>query len=665
MGTSKLSRIETATLEWRGDCPIAKSYGDIYFSPEDGMAESQWVFIQGNNLEQRWQSRPASFCIAELGFGSGLNFLLSCRRWLQLSQPEHCLHYLAVELQPFLPEDLHRAIGGFTPLSRELQALQAVYPPPVHGWHRLNLFDARVRLTLAYMDVHEWLGAAEFKADAWFLDGFAPASNAQMWQQDLWPMVAGHTAAGGTFATFTAAGAVRRGLVAAGFEVVKTPGFAGKREMLQGRLASKATRPVKPKQQPWFATPAVRYTEKTATVIGAGLAGVFTADSLLRRGWRVTVVDRLGAPAQATSGNAAAVIFNKFGAYDGLFERFYQQAYLYAVTHLPALIKTHKHYSACGMLQLAHSDREQQQQEELIAADLWPAEWLQSLGQVAATELAGLQLTRGGLFFPRSGWLDPRALCQTLLSAHAENRLCMNTEVVRIEYEPSSARWQVFAKQNELISQSSVLVLANALDATCFAETATLQLKAFRGQVTTLGATPQSAALNTVLCFGGYLTPAYQGQHYLGATFDADDYSLAPRNEDNERNLRTLAEVEPDVAAALQQSQTNNIRGAKAGLRCHSDDNLPLVGPVPDKNFYQSAYADLRKGRLNKDYPIAQVYPGLYINTGHGSKGVTGSPLAAEILAAYINAEPQPVPEKLRCALHPARFLIRNLKRKV
>jgi tRNA 5-methylaminomethyl-2-thiouridine biosynthesis bifunctional protein len=228
--------IKPAQLEWRGQDPVSLEYGDIYFSTQDGLAESRQVFLQGNQLADRWQQLNG-FVIAETGFGSGLNFLAACKLWLDLVGETAQLHYYAVEKHPLPPSNLKQILSAYPALHGLLEPLLQSYPPLTKGSHKISLYGGRVSLTLDFMDIKEWLQRLNIKADAWFLDGFAPARNPAMWAQPVLEGIARNTSERGSFATFTAAGKVRRGLQRAGFNVRKTAGFGGKREMLQGELA--------------------------------------------------------------------------------------------------------------------------------------------------------------------------------------------------------------------------------------------------------------------------------------------------------------------------------------------------------------------------------------------------------------------------------------------
>ena len=663
MGTQKLIPIETARLEWRENNPVSVEYGDIYFSTSNGLAETEQVFLHGNRLRERWESQVSRFVIAETGFGSGLNFLAACKLWFELAGESAQLHYCAVEKNPLQRSDMQRVLSSYTPLEELLEPLLDVYPPLVPGMHRINLFGGRVYLTLALMDVEEWLASLDIKADAWFLDGFAPARNPAMWSRPVLHQIGMNTAADGTFATFTAAGEVRRGLEDAGFEVEKVTGFGGKREALRGSLQSppeiQDANTIRP---PWYLHQRNSATLKRATIIGAGLAGAFTADSLLRRGWQVTVIDRHAQAAREASGNRAGVIFSKLSAYDGLDYRFYQQAYLYAVMHFPQILSDRQIWSRCGMLQLAFDERELERQQSLLEDKLWPEEWLRGLDAETAGQIAGLPLRHQALLFPQAGWVAPAEACRYLIGRYPGIELVLNSEVVQLDYAAAEGVWRARDESGGILSESEVMIVTTAGDALSLDQTRFLPLKRIRGQVSDLQQTARSGDLNTVLCYGGYLTPSVGWQHSLGATYDQNEGDRRVSEQDNQRNLQALADCEPEVYQALCGERGKpEVTNARVGFRCHTPDYLPVVGPIPDTAFYQKEYASLSTGQLKREYPSARYLDGLYVNVGHGSRGITSAPLSAEVIASYLNNEPQPVSEPVRRALHPGRFIIKQI----
>lgn len=229
-----------AKIEWRDNQPYSATFGDVYFSSDDGLLETEYVFLQGNQLASRWQQLTTNqFTIIETGFGTGLNFLCAARLWLASAPLEATLHFISVEKYPLNFEDISSALQSWAALEAVKAPFLAQYSSLLGEKNVIALFNHRVHLTLLLGDATEQLQCIQNKADAWFLDGFAPAKNPDMWQPAVFEQMARLSNDSTTFATFTSAGAVRRGLHAAGFEVNKRTGFGKKREMLTGHYLGK------------------------------------------------------------------------------------------------------------------------------------------------------------------------------------------------------------------------------------------------------------------------------------------------------------------------------------------------------------------------------------------------------------------------------------------
>lgn len=223
-----------AAIEWRDGLPYSAAFGDVYFSSDNGMLETEHVFIQGNQLKTRWQSLTgSSFTIMETGFGTGLNFLCASSLWLELAPANAILHFTSVEKYPLKPADMHQALQHWPTLKPFADALLAQYENLLHTG-TADFFDSRIRLQVLFEDATAGLARLQAKADAWFLDGFAPSKNPAMWQQPLFEQMARMSHPQTTLASFTSAGLVRRGLTTAGFCISKQPGFGKKREMITG-----------------------------------------------------------------------------------------------------------------------------------------------------------------------------------------------------------------------------------------------------------------------------------------------------------------------------------------------------------------------------------------------------------------------------------------------
>jgi tRNA 5-methylaminomethyl-2-thiouridine biosynthesis bifunctional protein len=223
-----------ATLEWRDGQPYSATFDDVYFSSDNGLLETEYVFIQGNDLSTRWQSlNTASFQIIETGFGTGLNFLCAAKTWLAYAPESATLHYTSVEKYPLSLADMQQALLYWPELQNIADELLAQYTTLL-STGSISLYGTRIHLHLMCGDASACLAQIHNKADAWFLDGFAPAKNPDMWQAALFEQMARLSHTQTSFATFTSAGVVRRGLAAAGFQVNKKPGFGRKREMIIG-----------------------------------------------------------------------------------------------------------------------------------------------------------------------------------------------------------------------------------------------------------------------------------------------------------------------------------------------------------------------------------------------------------------------------------------------
>lgn len=647
-------------LGWeRGHTPFAARFGDIYYSREGGLAESRHVFLSGNDLPLAWRNK-ACFCIAELGFGTGLNFLATWDLWRRSRTPGSRLHYLAVEGFPLTRAELGDCLAPWDELKAVGRALAAAYPEPQRGFHRVFPATApadagEVTLTLLYGDAREMLAQLEADVDAWFLDGFAPDKNPDMWSAEVFAEMARLSRSGATAATYSVAGAVRRGLDAAGFDLTRAAGFGAKREMLRARF--RGASPGRTSLQPWFARTSHGPARGHAAIIGAGLAGAHTAAALARRGWSATVVDRQDAVAAEASGSPRAVLAPRLTAAPALDGRFYAAAWRCALAAYESLDDSGAAiaHARGGSLQLAGAGDEARF-AEMISSAVLPAPYLSSLDAAEASDIAGLRLSRGGLFFPQGGWLQPRDVCAAL-TAGADVRLSCDAVVL----EHSGGRWRISDAAGRCIVEADAVVLANALGMKRLQQASWLPLEGRRGQVTLLPANARSQDLRTTLLYGGFLTPEHHGIHAVGATFDtvtSERQQSDVRAADHVRNLKGLDDVLPGLFTAA-----NDVSGF-AAVRCMSPDHMPIAGPLPERGVYMEDFANLRHGHPWARYPDASYQHGLYVLTGLGARGGVSASLAAEVLACHITGEPWPLERDLVTALHPARFLVRELKRR-
>ncbi|OLF52477.1 bifunctional tRNA (5-methylaminomethyl-2-thiouridine)(34)-methyltransferase MnmD/FAD-dependent 5-carboxymethylaminomethyl-2-thiouridine(34) oxidoreductase MnmC [Pseudomonas chlororaphis] len=650
-----------AQLDWDDQGrPHSRVFDDVYFSTESGLDETRHVFLEQNRLRERFAALAPGerFVIGETGFGTGLNFLCAWQLFEQQADASARLHFISVEKYPLSPADLQRALALWPELAPLAARLLRAYVAVHQGFQRLVLDAGRVTLTLLVGDAREQLPQLDGQVDAWFLDGFAPAKNPEMWTAELFAELARLAAPGSSISTFTSTGWVRRLLNAAGFKMKRTPGIGHKWEVLRGAfLGWPEDAPPPAANKPWFARPPQRVQDKHALVIGAGLAGCASAASLAARGWQVSLLERHGQLAQEASGNPQGVLYLKLSAHGTALSQMILSGFGYTRRLLEQLQRGID-WDGCGVLQLAFNAKEAERQAQLAAA--FPADLLQQLDQPQAEALAGIGLEHGGLFYPEGGWVHPPALCQWQ-AAHPQVRLLPHHDV--LELRRVDGQWQAWDGER-LLASAEVAILAGAAEIKRFAPSAELPLKRIRGQITRLPQTARSQALATVVCAEGYIAPARLGEHTLGASFDFKSDDLTPTAAEHAGNLAMLEEISQDLRARLeaQRLQPETLEG-RAAFRCTSPDYLPIVGPLADQAAFAEVYAVLGKdARQVPDLPCPWL-DGLYINSGHGSRGLITAPLAGELLAAWLDDEPLPLPRAVAEACHPNRFALRRLIR--
>lgn len=655
------------SLRWQGDdTPISTAFDDFYYSSENGLAEGRHVFLAGNALPQRWQAHDdRRFVVAETGFGAGLNFLLTWQAWRahrDAAQGPARLHYLALEKSPLAATDLQRAGAAWPELAPLLTDLLAQYPQPLPGVHRA-LFDAgEVTLDLWWGDIEAVLDdlghSRRSLVDAWYLDGFSPARNPAMWRPELWPKVAALSRPGATFATFTAASAVSRGLANAGFTVRKAPGFGRKREHACGQLSSR--KPLPPlRGTPWDLPDHEQDIPAQVLVIGAGLAGCHTAAALARRGIQVTLLDR-GAVAAGASGNAQGVLYTRLSHRHSSLTDFALASFdfasrQYRTQFAEGALQADIDGALCGSFHQIPDSHELARMAPLLAPI---PELAQVLDADSANAVLGIAQNSAGYWYPNSGWMSPPALCRALLR-HPLITVHEHCGPLRLQWVDTA--WQAESAAGTLARASAVVVAAGT-DCVELASLDWLPTKAIRGQTTQLPPLSSLAGLRSVLCHSGYIAPATAEGHCIGATFAPRDADPELRRCDQVQNLQQLAAAVTTAGYALSVLEQTELPG-RTRWRCASPDYLPLVGPVPDREAFVRDYARLRDN-ARTEIPVTGNYlPGLYLNTGHGSRGLTSTPLAAELLASQLCAEPLPLEPELARALAPARFIIRDLGR--
>ena len=498
----------------------SEQFDDIYFSRQDGLAESRYVFHGGNNLPQAWEGRDR-FCICETGFGTGLNILAVWKLFEETAQPHQRLDLISVEKYPLSRDEIRTALSRWD-LQPYMDRMLAVYPLRIPGFHRVNLSD-RVTLTLMFDDVHDAFPQLDAKVDAWFLDGFAPAKNPDMWTPALFEQMVRLSAPGATLASFTAVGDVRRGLSAAGFEVQRRKGYGWKYHMTAGRLPGDAKdRAV---------------TRKSIGIVGAGLSGLSAAWHLKRAGHDVVVYDKAGV-AMGASGNSAGIMNPKLTVHRNAQTDWYAFAYDYSLRLLKDMDVP---FMQCGSLHL-QTDADKKRRFDGYVQNLgWHGDHMQMVEK--ASDIAGVEVNVPCLFYPDAAVTSPKAICEALARG--------------VEVRSSAP-------------EGDIIVLANAYGVAEFCD---VPVSRVRGQVSRVKA---HAPTKANLCYGGYFTPEMgDGTHMCGATFQPWDEDPSVRDDDHARNLAMLAGAVPSIGDV-------QVVDGWTGFRAASKDRHPLVGMYGD-----------------------------------------------------------------------------------
>lgn len=652
-----------ASLAWtdKGE-PYSPAFQDFYYSSENGLAESRHVFLAGNDLPARWQGRAAEFCIAETGFGSGLNFLLTWQAWRENAGSGQRLHFISIEKYPLDAQQLAKALQAWPELSELADALLDMWPGRLPGQHRISLDSGKVVLDLWWEDAAAALTdlcAHGPLVDAWYLDGFAPARNASMWQPEIFTSMAQLSRPGATLATYTAASAVRRGLEGAGFSLRKVPGYGHKRESLTGILLT-------PQQgtsfttTPWDLDAADRGHPKSAIVIGGGLAGASMARALAQRGILVTLLDRNGIAGEA-SGNEQGVLYTRLSKRHSALTDFALQSFRYSGHYYHQLfaegrLRPEQDGSLYGCFH-QHSD-----EEELSIM----RERLQELADIAsvldreeAGRRLGVQPAQAGYWYPDSGWLSPPAVCHALLDTPG---VSVMTQCGQLSLRRDDGSWHATDSEGNGIATADIAVVCTGTGANAINGLEWLPIQAIRGQTTRLPANKASGDLQAAFCHQGYISPPVGGEHCIGASFKLHDRDTALRTAEHRENLDKLLTALPQWRQAFAELDLDTLQG-RVAFRCASPDYLPIAGPVPDRDLFLQTYGALRKNARKLIDQRGNYVPGLYVNVAHGSRGLTSAPLCAQVLASQICGEAPPLSRELLRALSPARFLVRDLSR--
>jgi len=581
-------------LTWtEEDEPRSGRFGDVYFSKDDGLAETRAVFLEGCGLPDAWGGRP-HFTVAELGFGTGLNIVALLDLWRRARPEGGRLHVFSIEGFPLTADEARRALSNWPELAEAAKALTDAWPERTPGFHRIDLPDFNAVLDLAVGDaawaLEQWSGPA----DAWFLDGFSPALNPGMWSPEILDLIVARSAPDARVATFTVAGAVRRGLAERGFVVEKKPGHGRKRERLEARSPGEARVAPRPR----------------VAVIGAGVAGSSVARALLVQGLTPVVLEA-DRPGAGGSGFPAGLLTPRLDAGDAAIAGLYAQALERARQLFDA---TPGAVHAEGVLQLPQAERDGVRFTKVAAQPIWRDGAMTIMDADAVGERLGEPVADGGLMMADARVVHPAGVLKAWLSGVD----IVTARVARIER--TGEAWTLFDDTEAVVAIADVVVATAGWGAAELLGEGS-GLSPVRGQADwRVGPTTPGAA------WGGYVAPTADGLLF-GATHTRGDVDLDPRDADSAANLQTLRARLPVLAGRVAAGEAHR----RVAIRATTRDRLPIAG-------------------LRED--------GIYVLTGLGSRGMCVAPLLGEHLAAMICGASSPLPAALSDRVSPKRLHI-------
>jgi len=623
-----------AEIDWDDTgAPHSREFGDIYWNPNQGIAEKQHVFIEANNLTERWHETQSSFSILELGFGFGLNCLLAARLWQTIheeseaspalpqtsaaaDEPYAILNFISIEKYPVHVDALKRVYQTLNEKSLDPLAQRLIdqYPQATRGTHLIWLAN-NICLTLILDEGTEAIREISSQIDTIFLDGFSPGKNERMWNLELLSHLPEICHSETTLSTYSVSGNLRRGLTSLGFTIEKKQGFGRKLEMLTARLNNLHSR----------VRPRLKKTSKThVTIIGSGIAGLACAKALLKRGFQVQMIDQLDKPVAGASSIAQLAVYPHISVRPDPFSLFSLSAFQYSIRE--------QHCKISGYIRYPGNKDEAARFQRI--SDQFPSHFI-------ASENSN---NSACLIYKQGAWLRVMDAYATTLA-----RLNIITGIEIAKIEKLANGWGLIDTQDNLVADTPNVILATGhsmLDIL-----APIDLNSNRGQAISIRYSSSSAtdhSHDSIISNGKTLFPQDgQGHRVFSATNSRDSISVEPDHDDTQSLLAALG-VMLDEPFELMSEQV--------GIRCTSRDRIPIVGRLPDWQALDH-YCHQNRYKMTIEN-FGQYEKGLYVCTAFGAHGATHAPLCGEYLTKVICEEP--VPKSWHELLSPERFKLRD-----
>ncbi|MGJ0148769.1 bifunctional tRNA (5-methylaminomethyl-2-thiouridine)(34)-methyltransferase MnmD/FAD-dependent 5-carboxymethylaminomethyl-2-thiouridine(34) oxidoreductase MnmC [Campylobacter lari] len=608
--------MKKANIIIKNNAPFSLDFDDYYFNSSDGLSESEFIYTNAFEFQTK------QTIIAELGFGIGLNFFLTLKRFTKEKKENQRLFYLSFEnfyIEKETLREIYKNLGFYEEFKELLEQFLKFYPPCKDGVYRFYFQDCF--LDLVFGDAKEKLQNLDFKADIWYLDGFAPAKNQEMFDEDIINKVAKNSKINAKILTFSSASILKKALTKNNFQAQKIKGFR-KREMIQAIFNGLEFED----KFAYFNTPCLKKEIQKIAIIGAGIAGASIAYELSLRNIQVDVFEKENSLGKGASGNINGILGSLILKPDVLLGEFSQYAFLEASRFYRQILDL----TPQGVYEFAHNELMQERFDSQKDNVLF-------------------EIINNQAFLKDGACIKPQELVKTLLQK-SKAKVFFEHEFKDYSYENEKFSLQ-FNNQKPL-KDYDVLIYAQGADIKNFLEYKYMKLSSVRGQCTHLKPfLKNSHALSSK----GYICPINEelNLQLIGASYDRLNQDTTLLKNDDLQNIENIKE--------FLQGEKLEIMGGKVGFRSYSSDRFAIIGQAYNENFYMQNYKALLWHKNKSQVALNDFIP-LYFSIAHGSRAFASAIIGARILSALIFDEPK-IEKDFLHATHPARFLIRMLKK--
>ena len=561
------------------------------------VAECNHVFIKGNNLNERFENlgENSKFYIGEIGFGIGINFLTTCKSWLNHAKQNQVLEFYSFDKYLFRLSDFKKLNVSCPDLKEYISELELNYPRNIQGVQKISLFDGRIILNLIIGEIdstQEYIKLMD-KVDAWYLDGFSPSKNPDLWSKKLFKCIHKSCHEKTTFSTYTSSGLVKNNLTESGFNHNREEGFSEKRHMLKGNVDTQLKK---------------NTSNTKVAVIGSGIAGCILSYTLAKKGIEVDLYEKSDKICSGASSHELLVTYPRLSAHDTAFGSFTLHSYIFA-TNFYKRLKTDA-WKRTGVIILNHDAATEKRQSSLLEkrAD---GEIYRFIDPDEASDISGIDIKFNGLVYEDAGYILPEEMCKFLIESPKIN-VFTSSQIKNITKKKETVNFNIGNKEFKYQN----VCLCTGSDTSEILDIDGISIK--RGQVTHIESLDSVSKIKLPICAKGYISPRVNNIHLVGSSYsDSEDTDLS--EDEHLYNLNNLK---------LVIDEEMNVVSGQTGHRAVSKDHMPVVG--------------------KKD--------GIYINTCHGSRASVTAPISAEIIASMIAGEAPPLMGRELESLSPERF---------